>query len=86
MKLVVTYRLPPSKKNKHLYADFLVEFTGFIEHYSLMTTRFAIVGDFIIHWDVPSDNNVKRFDDLLESLNIIQHVHAPTHVDGHTMI
>ena len=85
MKLVITYRPPPSKKNEHSYADFLVEFTGFIEHYALMTTRFAIVGDFNIHWDVPSDNNVKRFADLLESLNIIQHVHAPTHIDGHTI-
>ncbi|KAK2171379.1 hypothetical protein NP493_1075g00012 [Ridgeia piscesae] len=78
-KLVIIYRPPTSKKNKHSYDDFLVEFTGFIEHYVLMTTRFAIVGDFNIHWDVPSDNNVKRFADLLESLNIIQHVHAPTH-------
>ena len=85
MKLVIIYRPPPSKKNKHSYADFLVEFTGFIEHYALMTTRFAIVGDFNIHWDVPSDNNVKRFADLLESLNIIQHVHAATHIDGHTI-
>ena len=50
-----------------------------------MTSRFAIVGDFNIHWDVTSDNNVKRFDDLLESLNIIQHVHSPTHIDGHTI-
>ena len=85
MKLVIIYRPHPSKKNKHSYADVLFEFTGFIEHYALMTTRFAIVGDFNIHWDVPSDNNVKRFADLLESLNIIQHVHAPTHIDGHTI-
>ena len=85
MKLVIIYRPPPSKKNKHSYADFLVEFTGFIEHYALMTTRFAIVGDFNIHWDAPSNNNVKGYGDLLESLNIIQHVHAPTHIDGHTI-
>ena len=85
MKLVIIYRPPLSKKNKYSYADFLVECTGFIEHYALLTFRFAIVGDFNIHWDVPSANNVKRFADLLESLNIIQHVHAPTHIDGHTI-
>ncbi|KAK2184214.1 hypothetical protein NP493_276g00002 [Ridgeia piscesae] len=85
MKLVIIYRPPPSKKNKHSYADFLVEFTCFIEHHALVITRFAIVGDFNINWDVPSDNYVKRFADLLESLNIIQHVHAPTHIDGHTI-
>ena len=86
IRLVIIYRPPPSKKNKHSYAAFLVAFTGFIAHYALMTTRFAIVGDFNIYWDVPSDNNVKRFADLLESLNIIQHVHAPTHIDGHTQV
>lgn len=50
-----------------------------------MTYRFAIVGDFNIHWDKPSDNSVKRFADLLESLNIIQHVQVSTHIDGHTI-
>ena len=79
MMLVIIYRPYPSKKNKHSYADVIVEY------YAMMTTRFAIVGDFNIHWDVPSDNNVKRFADLLESLNIIQHVHAATHVDDHTI-
>ena len=85
MKLVIIYRPPTSKKNKHSFGDFLVEFTGFIEHYALMTTRFAVVGDFNIYWDMPSDNNVKRIADLLERLNIIQHVHAPTHIDDHTI-
>ena len=84
VKPVIIYRPPPSKKNKHSYGDFLVEFTGFMEQYALMTTRFAVVGDFNIHWDMSSDNNVIRIADLLESLNIIQHVHAPTHIDGHT--
>ena len=81
MKLFIIYRPPPSKKNKHSYADFLVDFTGFTENHALMTTRFAIVGDFNIPWDVPSDNNGICF----ESLNIIQRVHAPTHIDGHTI-
>ncbi|KAI0224731.1 hypothetical protein LSAT2_024268 [Lamellibrachia satsuma] len=38
-----------------------------------------------IHWDVQSDNSVKRFADLLEPVNIIQHVQIPTHIDGHTI-
>ena len=46
-----------------------------------MTCRFAIVGDINIHWDVQSDNSVKRFADLLESCNIIQHVNIPTPID-----
>ena len=85
MKLVMTYRPPPSKKNKHSYADLLVEFTGFIEHYALVASRFANVGDFNVHWDVPSDNKVKRFAELLESLNIIQHVHLQIHLKNLTI-
>ena len=83
MKLIIIYRHIPSKKNTHSYADFPVDFIGFIEHITLITSRFAIVSDFNIHWDVPSDNNVKRSADLFKSLNIIQHVHVPTHIDGH---
>ena len=70
---------------KRTNANFLVEYTAFIEHYALMTTRFAIVGDFNIHWDVPSDKNVTRFAYLLQSLGIIQYVHTATHIDGHTI-
>ena len=84
MQPVIIYRPPPLKKKKYSYADFRVEFTGFIGHYALMTIRFAIFGDFNIHWDVPSHSNVKHFANLLESLNIAQHVHAPTHIDSHT--
>ena len=72
-----------AKKNKQSYADFLTEFASFIEHYALMTRRFVIVDDFSIHWNVQSDNSVKRFADLLESITIIQHVQVPTHIDGH---
>ena len=85
INLIIIYHPPPSKKNKQSYADFLAEFAGFVEHYALMTCRFAIVGDFNIHWDVQSDNSVKRFADLLESFNIIQHVQIPTHINGHTI-
>ena len=85
IKLINIYRPPPSKKNRRSYAEFLFEFAGFVEHYALMTCHFAIVGDFNIHWDVQSDNSVKRFTDLLESVNIIQHVQVPKHIDGHTI-
>ena len=49
----------------------------------MSSSRFAILGDFNIHWDKPSDSHVKRFMELIDSLNMIQHVQDPTHIDGH---
>ena len=83
IKLVIVYRPPPSNKNKLTFADVIREFTPFIEHYAMSSSRFAILGDFNIHWDKPSDSHVKRFMELIDSLNIIQHVQEPTHIDGH---
>ena len=60
------------------FADFLREFTPFIEHYAMSSSRFAILGDFNIHWDKPSDSHVKRLMELIYSLNMIQHVEEPT--------
>ena len=85
MKIVTIYRPTPSKRDKHSYAEILVEFTYYIEYYALVASRFAIVGDFNVHWDVPSDNNVKRFADLLQSLNIIRHDHLQIYTDDHTI-
>ena len=49
----------------------------------MSSSRLAILGDFNVHWDKPSDNHVKRFMELIDSVNIIQHVQEPTHIDGH---
>ena len=83
IKLVIVYRPPPSSKKKLTFADFLREFTPFIEHYAMSSSRVAILGDFNIHWVKPSDSHVKRFMELIDSLNMIQHVQEPTHIDGH---
>ena len=45
MKHIIIYRHLSSKNNTHSYADILIEFTGFIEHIALITSRFAIVSD-----------------------------------------
>ena len=49
----------------------------------MSSSRFAILGDFNVHWDKPSDSHVNRFMELIDSVNIIQHVQEPTHIDGH---
>ena len=44
-----------------------------------------ITGDFNIHVDDPCNPDCVRFLDLLESMDLAQHVHVPTHKSGHTL-
>ena len=83
IKLIIVYRPPLSNNNKLTFVDFLGEFSKFIEHYAMSSSRLAILGDFNVHWDKPSDSHVKCFMELIDSVNIIQHVQEPTHIDGH---
>ena len=49
-----------------------------------MICHFAVIGDFNVHCDMLSDS-VKGFLDLIESVDIVQHVDTATHTDGHTI-
>ena len=41
--------------------------------------------DFLAEFAGFVDDLLKCFANLLESVNIIQHVQVPTHIDGHTI-
>ena len=85
IKLVIIYRPPRSNKNTLSHADFLAECAAFIEGYAMVSCCLAMIGDFNIHWDKSSDCNVKLFADLIDPVNIIQHVCEQTHIDGHAI-
>ena len=42
----------------------------------------VLLGDFNIHWDKHVDSHVKRVMELIDPVNIIQHVQKSTHIDG----
>ena len=44
-----------------------------------------LVGDFNLHIDDDSDSDAMKFLDLLDSLDLEQHVVGPTHRNGHTL-
>ena len=65
---------------------FFEEFSQLIEH--LMEDYFyplVIAGDFNFHVDDLNNRDAPKFTDLLESVNLIQHVKSPTHRHGHTL-
>ena len=86
MRLVLIYRPPPSKKNKLTIPMFLEEFSQLAE--ILMgdnTFPLAVVGDFNFHLDTPNNQDALKFNDLLDSMNLVQHVKGSTHRHGHTL-
>ena len=44
-----------------------------------------VVGDFNIHVDDKANSDGLRLNDLLYSMNLQQHISAPTHERGHTL-
>ena len=49
------------------------------------TSNVLVAGDFNFLMDNISNNDTRRFLDLLEVADLKQHVEGPTHVAGHTI-
>jgi len=83
--LIVVYRPPYSEAHPITTSTFLAEFADYLESILLCTEKLIIMGDFYIHVDVTNDPDAVRFLELLNSMNLIQHVNIPTHISGHTL-
>ena len=85
LRLVIIYRICPSKKNKLTAAMFFVEFSALLETLMLTPGYLLLAGDFNFHIDVPRNPDTIKFNDLLESAGLQQWVTGPTHRCGHTL-
>ena len=85
LRLAIVYRPPPSKKNRLSTADLLEELPDFFEEYSLVPGRVIFLGDFNIHWNMPSNPARTKFANILDTFNLVQHVLESTHVDGNIL-
>ena len=82
VRILLVYR-PPSLSTSLL----LEEFSKLLENIiaDLRHKRLLIVGDFNIHVDNSNDATARQFLDLLDSLDLVQHVSEKTHANGHTL-
>ena len=80
VQLAVVYR-PPSS----CVSTFLDEFATYVESLIMCLEPILITGDFNFHVDNSMDLHASAFLDLLDSLNLEQHVHSVTQVTGHTL-
>ena len=86
IRLVLIYRPPPSKKNKLTIPMFFGEFSQLVE--ILMedcTHPLAVVGDFNFYLDTANNQDALKFNDLLDSMNLVPHVKGSAHRRGHTL-
>ncbi|XP_066016040.1 uncharacterized protein [Pocillopora verrucosa] len=64
---------------------FLDEFSSFLEGLVSTTNALLVAGDFNFHIDEPNDCDARRFLQVLESFDLIQHVSEATHKNGHVL-
>ncbi len=64
---------------------FFEEFSEYLKSILLSSGLLVITGDFNIHMDDLSDSDTRKFNGLLESCGLLQHIAEPTHIDGHTI-
>ena len=65
---------------------FLEEFSVLLEQIMAESTGHLLIsGDFNLHVDDPCSIYANRFNEILESCNLKQHVTGATHAKGHTL-
>lgn len=77
--ILIIYR--PPRPN----SAFIQEFSEFLSHFMSKFDKVLILGDFNIHVCCPTQTLARDFIDTLESLNLTQVIHEPTHSKGHTL-
>src|SRR6218665_1786038 len=79
--IIVIYR--PGSESIHL--DFFTEFAILLAAISKFSCHIIILGDLNIHLDEINNCNTKRFNKLIATHELIQHVTVPTQIQGHTL-
>ena len=86
IRLLILYRLLPSKKRRITSSMFFDEFEPLLHRYCAMESgRLLVVGDINFHLDNPDDCDTRRFTELLDCLDLQQHVTESTHDCGHLL-
>jgi len=79
------YHPPTSSNYSQKPYIFLDEFDSLLSFAATTPNEFVLVGDFNVHVNTPSDTRPSSFLNLLSSVNLVQHVNFPTHIENHTL-
>ena len=82
IKLIAIYRPPYSAAHPVLPGKLFEEFSNYLEDIVLCL---LITGDFNFHLDDTVNRNTIKFNEMLETFGLKQHVCTPTHSSNHTL-
>ena len=90
IKLIVVYRPPYSVAHPVLPGKFFEEFSNYLEDIVLCPEILLITGDFNFHLDDTINSNTInsntiKFNEMLETFGLKQHVSIPTHLSNHIL-
>ena len=85
IKLVIVYRPPYSPNHTVTKNTFIAEISDYFESIVLSKEFLCITEDFSIHIDDSNDVISNKFNYILESMCLTQHLDKQTHEDGHIL-
>ena len=85
ISFICIYRPPPNKKNKLTTKGFIAEFHDLLDSFIKKRWWPILLGDFNLHWDVPSDPDVTAVRDILNTHGLHQVIDQPTHIKNHIL-
>ncbi len=84
VRLISTYRPPKTGNRKYPVSDFYDDMEKIVSHYK-MVNNVIHCGDFNVHVNKPEESETRRFMNIIESANLIQHISGKTHIKGNTL-
>ena len=85
IRAIVLYHPPPSQSIGLTAGIFFSEFSDFLEQCVLLSGQLLLVCDFNFHLDVSDDTEATKFNDLIYTFGLNQHIIGSTHKNGHTL-
>ena len=61
------------------------EWPHFLAKFATVQNNIIITGDLNFHLDCPTDRDTIKFNSVMKSCGMLQHVAEPTHVSGHIL-
>lgn len=84
-RVIGLYRPQPTVKNGNSFVGFMGEFETFLIDKTTESGKLILLGDLNFHLNDDKDREARLFMNLLDSLNLKQHVKEPTHIKGNTL-
>ena len=85
IRFIHIYRPPPNKKKEITTKGFMAEFHDLLDSFTKKRWWPILLGDFNLHWDVPSDPDVIAVRDILNTHGLHQVIDQPTHIKNNTL-